>query len=1030
MSRVFVARDNRLGRDVVIKVLPIDMMAGISAERFEREIRVAARLQHPHIVPLLSAGESAGLLYYIMPFVAGESLRTRLARGPVPMGEAISVLRDVAKALGYAHEHGVVHRDIKPDNVLVSRGTAVVTDFGIAKAMSAARDDATRTRHETLTSIGTAIGTPAYMAPEQSAADPSADHRVDLYAFGCLAYELLTGRPPFVASSAQRLLAAQLTEPPVDVRTLRPDTPARIAELIMRCLEKEAAARPQSADDLVATLDAIAPTSAEQDAMPRLLLRGPERTWRALGLYAVSVIAVTLVAKAAIVAIGLPDWVFTGALLVMALGLPVMIFTAYVHFTTHRVLTSTPALTPGGTVAPHGTMATLALKASPHVTWTRAMRGGWLALVTFTLIVAGYMALRALGIGPAGSLLAAGRISERDRVVVTDFNVHGADSSLGTALAEAVRTDLGQSNVVSVLTTANVVAALRRMQRPPNTRIDLQIGKEMALRERAKAVVDGEITPVAGTYLLSLRLVSADSGLELAAFRGTADNATQLLPTLGQLSKQLRGKLGESLKKVQAAPRLAQVTTSSLDALRKEVESNRANNVEGDYPKAARLAREAIALDSTFAMAYRSLGVAARNAHMPRAMSDEATTKAYVYRDHLTERERYLAIADYFAGPGNDRSRSIAAYEDLLADHPYDAAAIHNLGVRYSRRREFVPAESLFKRVLSMDTTIAATYGALSEGLISQGKLDSAASVLAAARARFGDHATLESVVPQLAYALGSLDSTEAAYSAMRKSRAASNRVAALTGLAQLAELQGKLGKSSKLFSEAAVENAARGAPGSPLDDSLAAARVDARFLGQPARAAARLDALVQRITLRSLAVEDRQYFQIASTYALAGRPDRARAILGEFNAAVRDSLVRAGYEPARHQALAEILLAERRPNEAVAEFRAADRLPDGPVDGCAPCVYAGVGRAFDMAGATDSAIVAYEQFLSTHFVDRLAVDAENRALVEERLGLLYEKRGDRERANAHLARFVDLWKNADPQLQPRLQDIRRRLPR
>src|SRR5512132_642428 len=194
MSKVFVADEHRLGRKVVVKLLSPELAASISTTRFEREIRVAASLQQANIVPVLAAGDLEGLPYYTMPYVEGESLRARLGRGPMSIGEAVSILRDVSRALAYAHEHGVVHRDIKPDNVLLSGHTAVVTDFGIAKAIAAAAAAPTGT---TLTQLGTAIGTPAYMAPEQAAGDPDTDRRAEIYSLGCLAYELLAGQSPF-----------------------------------------------------------------------------------------------------------------------------------------------------------------------------------------------------------------------------------------------------------------------------------------------------------------------------------------------------------------------------------------------------------------------------------------------------------------------------------------------------------------------------------------------------------------------------------------------------------------------------------------------------------------------------------------------------------------------------------------------------------------------------------------------------------------------------------------------------------------
>jgi serine/threonine-protein kinase len=241
MSRVYVATELALGRKVVVKVLPPEMGAGLNAERFRREIQLAASLQHPHVVPLLAAGRAADLVWYTMPLIEGESLRAKLAReGELPISEAVRILRDVADSLSYAHTHGVVHRDIKPDNVLISGRHAVVTDFGVAKALSES------TGESSLTSIGVALGTPAYMAPEQAAADPHVDHRADIYALGAMAYEMLTGKPPF-AGSPQAVLAAHVTQLPDSVASRRASVPPALASIVMKCLEKKAADRFQPA---------------------------------------------------------------------------------------------------------------------------------------------------------------------------------------------------------------------------------------------------------------------------------------------------------------------------------------------------------------------------------------------------------------------------------------------------------------------------------------------------------------------------------------------------------------------------------------------------------------------------------------------------------------------------------------------------------------------------------------------------------------------------------------------------------------
>ena len=263
MARVFVAREEALARSVVVKVLPPELAEGLSAERFAREIRLAAQLQEPHIVPVLSAGATlGGLPYYTMPFVRGESLRARLRSGPILLDDALGMLRDVAMALAYAHKHGIVHRDIKPENVLLSGGTAVVTDFGIAKAVGAARTpEVDRTEAITLTQVGSSLGTPAYMAPEQSSGD-LVDARADIYAWGVVAYEMLAGKHPFAGkTTAQQLIVAHLSEQPAPLSTTRADLPPALATLVMRCLAKDPARRPQIAEEIVASLKGVDTTA-------------------------------------------------------------------------------------------------------------------------------------------------------------------------------------------------------------------------------------------------------------------------------------------------------------------------------------------------------------------------------------------------------------------------------------------------------------------------------------------------------------------------------------------------------------------------------------------------------------------------------------------------------------------------------------------------------------------------------------------------------------------------------------------------
>ncbi|MEA2712306.1 MAG: eukaryotic-like serine/threonine-protein kinase [Gemmatimonadales bacterium] len=299
MATVYLARDLRHDRLVAVKVLRPELAATLGSERFLQEIATAARFQHPHILPLLDSGDAGGFLYYVMPYVEGESLRGRLARqGELPIHEAVKILAEVCDALAYAHARGVVHRDIKPDNVLLSGRHALVTDFGVAKALSEA------TGRQQLTTAGVALGTPAYMAPEQAAAEPNIDHRVDIYAVGVLGYELVSGRPPFTGRTTQEVLAAHITQKPQPLCARRVACPPELESVILRCLEKRPADRWQTADELLAQLEPLAtPSGGTTPTATRptpAVVAAPRRAW---GLWLGTTAALLAVAAAVALAL-------------------------------------------------------------------------------------------------------------------------------------------------------------------------------------------------------------------------------------------------------------------------------------------------------------------------------------------------------------------------------------------------------------------------------------------------------------------------------------------------------------------------------------------------------------------------------------------------------------------------------------------------------------------------------------------------------------------------------------------------------
>jgi eukaryotic-like serine/threonine-protein kinase len=1020
MSRVFVADETAFGRKVVVKVLPPDLAAGVSVDRFKREIQVAARLQHPHIVPVLSAGEMDGLPFYTMPLVEGSSLRARLARGGFSITEVTGILREIARALAYAHERGVVHRDIKPDNVLLTGGSAVVTDFGIAKALSAARTESMPAG--TLTQMGTSLGTPAYMAPEQAAADPAMDHRADIYAFGATAFELLTGHPPFHGLSPQKMLAAHMGEQPPAVAALRPDTPPLLAELVMRCLEKDPARRPQSASDLARVLETV--TSGSSAPMPQVLIGGRRTLPKALAIYALAFVVVLILARAAIVGIGLPPWVFPGAVIVMAMGLPVILFTAFVHNRTHRALTSTPALTPGGSPLPRGTMATIALKASPHVSWRRTTLGGAAAIGALVLLTAGWMTLRALGLGPAGSLIAAGALGDRERIILADFTAQSDDSLLAQTVTEAFRTDLAQSASISLMPANAVREVLARMQRPRGTVIDFNLAREIATREGIKAIVTGNVVEVFGSYVLSAKLVSAQTGEELATFREEAREPKDMVPAIGRLSRSMRSRVGESLKTIQQARTLEKVTTPSLQALQKYVAGTRALEVDGEFDRGVNLVEEAIALDSGFAMAYRKLAVELNNRGLSRARVTAAIQKAYDHRDRLSDSERYLTIAAYYQfGPSPDRARIVSAYESLLDVQPENVTALNNLAAQYRFAREYAKAEALARRAIDVQPAYV-FYNNLVSARFAQGKDDEAKQAARDAAAALPRNPWVAFLDASIAMRDGRIDDAMGVLDSVRKARPNDLDTQSRTGefLSAGHALRGQLAEALRWASHSNAASAQQGNRSSRLHSLLDEAEVDVWYRGEKERALRTVERALAEYPLDSLAALERPHVRLARIYALADRPDRARAMLAAFDRRHAETAM-LGDDVGRALMVASIAMAERRYDDAIRVLRQADH------GSCMNCSLPLIGQSYDLAGNVDSARAVFARYVSDP-VDhnRYWLDAQVLPGIHKRLGELHELKGDRQSAMSHYSAFIELWKGADPELQPMVRDARQRL--
>lgn len=1013
MSRVFLAEETRLGRQVVVKVLPPDMSAAVNIERFEREIQLAARLQHPHVVSLLTAASAGDLLYYIMPYIAGESLRARLERdGALPVAESVKLLREIVDALAYAHEHGVVHRDIKPDNVLISTGHAVVTDFGVAKAVSLSSGG-----KSSLTSMGVALGTPAYMAPEQAAADPHVDHRADIYSVGALAYEMLAGRTPFMSPTPQAMLAAHITRAPEPLSSHRSNMPGALNAIVMRCLEKHPADRWQTAAELLAQLEVVLTPSGgmtPSEARPAVSSGTEEALKRSQPVRVIAMFvgaaALTLgIVWMAVRQFGLPDWVFYGAIMLLAIGLPIIVATGY--FERQRAQArATGRIVPPDVSGMHRLF-----------TWQQSIRGGFLAFGTLAVLAMGYTIMRLAGIGPAGTLVSSGRLNATDQLLVADFENRTSDATLSSSITEAFRIDLGQSRVVKIMSARQIGEGLQRMQREPNTPVTGALARELATREGAKAVVAGEISSIGKSFVLVARIVGASDGFELVALRETAENDGAIVTALDRLSSKVRERIGESLKSIRAGAPLEQVTTGSVDALRLYTEGARLND-RGQSDKAIPLLEQAITLDSGFAMAWRKLAAALSNNYGSEERIVDATTRAYQHRDRLPDLERELTTAFYFYKVDNDPAKEEAAYRRMLALDPQNPAATNNLALLMLYQLRPAEAESLVVRDARAADHPTNTQTQWMGAVVQQGHFNEARRNIALMNERFpGDPLILWTSAFSLR-AMQQYPEAARLYSDLAiQGRDPSVQTQASEGLANIAATQGRLTEAERQVRKGIAIAEGQGLPGTSLWLWISLAREAIQSRRDTVEALRIISAALTRIPMDSIPALDRPRADLALLYVLLGQLPQATQQFALYEKEVPEGIRRGRWEWYRAQGW--IALAEGRPADAVTAFAGGRHAPDCP--GCEAWEQA---LAYDRAGQADSAIATYQRATEPGTVWKPVTDRWGLAASYKRLGELYEARKDATHALEYYGKFTELWKDADPVLQPQVREVKARM--